>query len=131
MELKWKNWKGELDEEYRATFLHDKLPGTFICGYETINGFQKEYQQEYQHGILHGILHGKQTKWDEYGDLESEGYFQNGEKHGLWIRYWESRIKDSVETYFMGKLNGEATDWSYDGNLIRKCYYNMGTKIGT
>jgi hypothetical protein len=52
---------------------------------------------------------------------DEEGYFENGNKEGVWKRYsLESGVKIAEENYRWGKLNGKALYFTYNGGLMRE-----------
>ncbi|HEY6504918.1 MAG TPA: hypothetical protein VIZ28_13135 [Chitinophagaceae bacterium] len=51
---------------------------------------------------------------------EEEGYFENGQKEGLWKRYSLQGIKIAEESYRWGKMDGRCRYFTYNGGLLRE-----------
>lgn len=50
---------------------------------------------------------------------EEEGYFEDGQKEGLWKRFSLQGIKIAEENYRWGKLSGQQKYYTYNGGLER------------
>ena len=51
---------------------------------------------------------------------EEEGYFEDGNKEGVWKRYSLIGVKIAEENYRWGKLNGKQYYYTYNGGLLRE-----------
>jgi len=76
-----------------------------------------------------GRKQGHWTEIDSYGDL-SEGYYQDGEKHGPWYEEFLGDIKKETGRYVRGVRQGRWVEELYRGAFKAEGLYVDGEKDG-
>ncbi len=62
--------------------------------------------------------------------LTTVGGYHGQVLHGLFVKYYPSMNLAEMETFSMGRKNGEAKTWFIDGNLKSITYWKLGKKDG-
>ncbi len=101
------------------------------------------YEINYKRGIRNGLY----RQFNRYGDLDINGFYENGEYSGQWTYYLDGSIekqgkyKDSLQTgiwkfwypsgeleakrvYKNGWKDGEWIDYNEDGTIFVKTYWS-------
>jgi antitoxin component YwqK of YwqJK toxin-antitoxin module len=60
------------------------------------------------------------------GDTASIDYYQEGIRHGRSLGFYANGQMSHLGNYVEGQPNGIEKLFDYDGNLVKKIYYNMG-----
>jgi antitoxin component YwqK of YwqJK toxin-antitoxin module len=77
-----------------------------------------------------GERHGLWIDYFDNGQLSCKGQYLNGQQHGLWESYWDNGKLDYKGTYLNGKEHGPWEAYYFDGNLMFKGTYLNGKRIG-
>lgn len=81
---------------------------------------------EYANGVLHGIS----KKWYSKTQLMEERHYQQGQKHGKQVVYWENGNKKFEFTAKNDMYEGELKEWTSDGKLIHLANFVNGQEEG-
>ena len=65
------------------------------------------------------LTHGNYYKWQSNGNLNAEGEYYLGKKHGTWTTYHRDGRKKSVETWYDGKRQ-QQTRFDPNGQAIKE-----------
>lgn len=76
------------------------------------------------------IRDGAFCYYDELGNKESEGLYEEGMKEGLWTNYYETGERRSLAVYKKDKIVGKWQNWYEDGRLRAKGHYRKGKAYG-
>ncbi|UYZ82800.1 hypothetical protein MTZ49_09260 [Entomomonas sp. E2T0] len=87
------------------------------------DGLKKE-QSEYKNGQIQSII-----KWHRNGQRGLEGYYQQGERNGVWTGWYQNGNKHWQGSFERGKRQGLWTLWSIKGNKEREMQFQQGEKI--
>jgi antitoxin component YwqK of YwqJK toxin-antitoxin module len=60
------------------------------------------------------------VEYYENGQTKHQGTMEAGKKSGKWEYYYPSGIKEAIEYFKDGRLNGTASNFDFEGNLITK-----------
>jgi hypothetical protein len=100
-----------------------------IQGWSPVNAQWKSFLLSRRGDTLNKVdkLDRKQGPWvesvpEQRGErgYEEEGYYDNGQREGLWKRFSFEGVKIAEENYRWGKLHGNQRYYSYNGGLIRE-----------
>jgi hypothetical protein len=100
-----------------------------IQGWSPVNAQWKSFLLSRRGDTLNKVdkLDRKQGPWvesvpEQRGErgYEEEGYYDNGQREGLWKRFSLEGVKIAEENYRWGKLHGNQRYYSYNGGLIRE-----------
>jgi hypothetical protein len=100
-----------------------------IQGWSPVNAQWKSFLLSRRGDTLNKVdkLDRKQGPWvesvpEQRGErgYEEEGYYDNGQREGLWKRFSLEGVKIAEENYRWGKLHGNQRYFSYNGGLIRE-----------
>jgi antitoxin component YwqK of YwqJK toxin-antitoxin module len=75
------------------------------------------------------IIHMELTTYYSNGSIRSIGNTVKGERHGLWNYYYPNGYYKRLETYKMGKLDGEVREYDMEFRVIRRTLYQNGNPI--
>jgi antitoxin component YwqK of YwqJK toxin-antitoxin module len=64
------------------------------------------------------------------GQVKIKGTLVDGERHGLWVSYFENGLKWSEENYYMGAKDGKAVTYYPNGMLRFRGAYVDDNKAG-
>lgn len=88
-------------------------------------------QKNAELSILNGKLHGEANYYYASGSRMESGFFENGLKAGLWIRFNENGKKIGSGSFLDGKKTGNWLVWDDKGVLRFEMQYIEGQKVGT
>jgi len=129
------------------SFLNFKIPFLVDNGlkfqYKRVFKYKLKYSKEiYENRNIEVILDNK-NKNENYSVIwyenltannieikESEGFWKNGEKEGLWIYWYNNGQKSSEGNYINGNYDGLWTNWDENGQKFLQNYYKYGKKEG-
>ncbi|MCB9292071.1 MAG: toxin-antitoxin system YwqK family antitoxin [Lewinellaceae bacterium] len=69
---------------------------------------------------------GKVECYHENGDLKSEGFYREGQRHGRFSYWRPDGIQEVAEHYVAGQLHGERLAWFPNGKPALKEFYKNG-----
>ncbi len=72
--------------------------------------------------LINGQKHGKWMKYNEAGELVSEGYYNLGQKDGIW-KVWEGDVLRIHMEYNNGQRVGKWLMYDADGNVTSEKDY--------
>jgi len=92
----------------------------------------KIYEAEFVNGQFHGVTNHyfDDLEKESFGQLESEGWFENGERHDVYVEYYENRNKKQEGVYVKGNKQGEWKYYHENGELESIGMYNENWKTG-
>ena len=118
------------------------LPLLLIVGCSEVEGQQQlipNITERYENGGIKSIYYYKKTrnkievvKYEEYynyGQMEEESHFKDGERIGLRTWWYANGKKKSEGTYKDGEKDGKWTEWYDNGQKKREGTYKDGKKI--
>jgi antitoxin component YwqK of YwqJK toxin-antitoxin module len=76
------------------------------------------------------VNHGKFQRWHANGLLAEEGYYLNGQKHGLYLLVADTGLKESEIRYRLGVPDGPSTIWDELGQVRERAVYAGGQLDG-
>lgn len=94
---------------------------------ESFENGQARSEKYYEEGSLRLV---KQVLYYPNGQIQQEGEFKDGRRHGKWISYFENGNKWSLNSYDIGNLDGEYKTWYENGELNVEGYYTNGQPSG-
>ncbi|OFY91199.1 MAG: hypothetical protein A3K10_15635 [Bacteroidetes bacterium RIFCSPLOWO2_12_FULL_31_6] len=117
---KYYNVNGTLNttSEFKENMLINKTNNYFNDG--TI-----EIYKNYKNDTLQGYYIRK----DRFGNRYNEGWYKNGNLHGVWETYYPTNKLKETNYYFNGKLNGEQISYGVDQKITERLYYVNGELI--
>ena len=107
-------------------FLNDKKFNGFL--YELYPDTKDTISVE---GFHDGLLHGICKKWYPNKQLLEKRLYNDGEKNGKQIAYWENGLKKFEFVAKNDAYEGEMREWTSDGKLIHLATYANGQEEGT
>lgn len=108
----------------------------FACG----DNLKKEVVSEYSEGVPRKIHHVKwkgnekiivkETNYYPNGEVQIEGEYKDGQKHGKWIHWYENGEKWLEENYQNGIKHGESVVYYKSGDIEYEANYQNGVPHG-
>lgn len=81
--------------------------------------------------MVEGVRNGKITNYFANKIVRETGYYQNGNKHGLWQMWDENGKLTAIANYDNGVKHGKWEVWDHKGTLRSSTEYANGKKAGT
>lgn len=81
-------------------------------------------------GYKKGQPHGIHKKWYAPHRLQEVRYYEDGQKHGQQVTYWENGNKKFEFTAQHDQYEGELREWLPDGRLVHLGTYHLGQEEG-
>lgn len=67
---------------------------------------------------------------DASGKVISSGYLLNEQKESTWIEYYESGVPKTLTTFYHGKKEGIAIDFTTNGSIAKRVNYHNDLREG-
>ena len=119
---------GDGDSIARAYYSNGSLKRKFYLKNGKLNGPDTEYFENENVSSVGNFKNGIQTgpwKWyHENGKIQNEGELdENGNFVGVYKKYYNTGMLEEEFIYSEGKLNGKATKWDRNSNLLASYTY--------
>ncbi len=92
--------------------------------------FPETKDTAYLASYLDGKEHGEWKKFYTNHQLKEKRYFENGQKTGEFIAWWENGQKQLAYTFADDEYQGTCKEWNTEGRLVRIMNYDKGYEEG-